>query len=90
MKAENLEEAKRLISRIGNMEDALRQYDSTKDKEFQWRRLFINWFKSNKESAFAVGYDSDLYICVSMEQQAELADLLRKWIKEDKQRLETL
>ena len=90
MKAENLEEAKRIISRLNDMESALQLYDKTKENEFSWSRLFVNIFKTKKSAELEIGYNSDDYICVSMEQQEELATLLRKWVQEDKAKLETL
>ena len=72
------------------MESALQLYDKTKENEFSWSRLFVNIFKTKKSAELEIGYNSDDYICISMQQQEELANLLRKWIKDDSAKLETL
>jgi len=90
MKKENFEEVKTIVNRINSMEAAINLYDTTNENEFSWSRLFVNLFIGKKKSEFEVGYKGDVYIPVSMKQQDELANLVRKWITEDKKRLEEL
>lgn len=90
MKPENLEEAKRTITRISAMEQAVELYDRNKDQEFNWSRLFVNLFRTKKSASLEVGYNHDEYIGLTASQQKELADMLRRWINEDKKHLETL
>ncbi len=90
MKRENFEEAKRLVTRIEEMEEALKFYNSTKENEFFWSRLFPTLYKNGRKSEFELGYKHDFTISISMEQQEELANLVRKWVEEDKKKLETL
>lgn len=90
MKRENLEEARRIVNRLRSMEEAIEVYDKTKENEFSWCRLFINLFRNKNKAELDVMYKHDNYIEVSMEQQEELANLIRKWIEEDKKKLETL
>ena len=90
MKIENIEEAKRIVYRIQSMEQAIQFYDATKKNGFSWSRLFVNLFRGHKKSEFEVQYKGDVSIELSMKQQNELANLVRKWITEDKKRLEEL
>lgn len=90
MKKENFEEVKTIVNRINSMEAAINFYDATNENEFSWSRLFVNLFRGKKKSEFEVVYKGDVYIHVSMKQQDELANLVRKWITEDKKRLEEL
>lgn len=88
MKAENLEKAQRLIHRIELMEKALDGYQASNHN----RHLFVNLFKrsKSKESELEVGYCHDYYIGLSSQQEEDLAELIKKWLEEDKQELETL
>jgi hypothetical protein len=90
MKIENIEEAKTIVNRIRSMEQAIQFYDATKKKEFSWNRLFVNLFRGHNKSEFEVQYKGDVSIALSMKQQDELSNLVRKWITEDKKRLEEL
>ena len=90
MKIENIEEAKILVNRIRSMEQAIQFYDVTKKNEFSWSRLFVNLFRGHKKPEFEVQYKGDVSIALSMQQQDELANLVRKWITEDRKRLEEL
>jgi transcriptional regulator len=90
MKRENLEEAKKIIKRLNTMEIALQIYDRSKDTGYGWRRLFVSLFKNKKKADLEVGYSADETISISEEQQKELADLMRKWIRDDKEKVESL
>ena len=87
MKAENLEKAQRLIRRIGLMEKALECYHSNYKKH-----LFVNLIKrsKSKEGGLEIGYGNDYYIGLSSQQEEDLAELIKKWLEEDKWELETL
>jgi hypothetical protein len=90
MKRENLDKCRILVNRITNMEEALKSYHSYKDKEQSPFRLFIMFFKRKHYTSLDVGYKHDYDIGLSSSQQDELAKLMEKWIKEDKEILETL
>jgi hypothetical protein len=90
MKRENLDKCRTLVNRITNMEEALKSYHGYKDKEQSPFKLFIMLFKNRHCTILDVGYEHEYDIGLSSSQQDELAKLMEKWIKEDKEILETL
>ena len=87
MKRENIEEANIIVKRLYSMERAIIVYE----RDNNAFRLFGRLFRKAKEKAeLEIGYDGCSYIRLSEEQQREFAYLIRKWIEEDKRKLETL
>ena len=97
MKREHLEEAERIIRRLSQMEEVVQYYEKYKkeneeDKRFSWGRLFVKAFSNARKRSieFDIGCAYEKSIPVSEKQQEELAELLKKWIEEDKQELDKL
>ena len=86
MKKENLEEAKMLVDRIEKLENAIEVCDTKGGVFF---KFLLNPFKPNKCGYIDVCYD-DSYIDLSDEQSKELLNIVKKWLKNDKERLEEL
>ena len=86
MKRENLEEAKMLVDRIEKFENAIEVCDNKGGLPL---KFFLKPFKPNKLGFIDVCYD-DSYINLSDEQSQELLNIIKKWLKEDKEKLDAL
>lgn len=90
MKRENIKEAQDIIARLEKMETAVNFFDKYKDIECSPFSLFVEFFKNKRRAGLDAGYHYDYSIGLNLKQQEELAELLKKWISEDRQKLETL
>jgi hypothetical protein len=87
MKKENLEEAKMLVDRIEKLENAIEVCETQNGIFLEFS---LNTFKPNKCGFIDPCYINDKEINLSDEQSQELLNMLKKWLKEDKERLEEL
>ncbi len=87
MKKENLEEAKIIVDRIEKLENAIEVCD---DRNGIFLEFSLNPFKPNKCGFIDPCYINDKEISLSDEQSQELLNIVKKWLKNDKERLETL
>ena len=90
MKKENLEEAKILVNRIEKFENAIEVCENPNYIKRGLSKLFLDIFKPIKCGFIEVCYEHDSYINLSDEQRQELLNIIKKWLKEDKERLEAL
>ena len=87
MKREDIEEANIIVKRLYSMERAILYYENDRNQF----RLFGRLIRKAKEKAkLEIGYDGSSRIELTEEQQREFAYLIRKWIEEDKRKLESL
>ena len=87
MKRENLEEAKMLVDRIEKFENAI-EVCETRNGIFL--EFSLNPFKPNKCGFIDPSYINDKEIILSDEQSQELLNIIKKWLKEDKEKLDAL
>ena len=87
MKKENLEEVKIIVDRIEKLENAIEVCD---DRNGIFLEFSLNPFKPNKCGFIDPCYINDKEIILSDEQSQELLNMVKKWLKEDKEKLEAL
>lgn len=90
MKKENLEEAKMLVNRIENFENAIEVCENPNYIKRGLSKLYLNLFKPIKRGFIEVCYEHDSYINLSDEQSQELLNIIKKWLKDDKEKLDAL
>lgn len=87
MKKENLEEVKMLVDRIEKLANAI---DICETRNGIFLEFSLNPFKPNKCGFIDSCYINDKEISLSYEQTQELLNIVKKWLKNDKERLEEL